>query len=186
MQVIKPFFATMFALFVGAGATGLIVQMWSPWALSHFRSLDQPLPKLGTRALFELTTITAVSYAIIIALSNDPALTTNNFIFGTTLLSVFGIVASLAGICLIQMFLRDRRGRPISVFIPLTLLLGTSLILPTFVAVQEFGWNTIRRDAPIVIVAAAYGMLLICAVIALHLGWLYACGWRCLNRRSDA
>jgi hypothetical protein len=182
---VKSFFAAMFALFVSAGATAMVVQMWSPWALTHFRFDDRQLPKLGTRALFELTTVTAISYAIIIALSNDPALTTSSFIVGISLFSAFGILASLTGIGLLLVFLRDRQIRLASAWIPLMLMFVAALMLPAFIAVQEFGWNSIRSDAPIVIVAAVYGLMIIGAVITLHLGWLSTCGWRCVNRRDD-
>ena len=113
--------------------------------MAHFQTYDRQLPKLGTRALFELTTIMAISYAIIIALSNDPALITGVFIVWMLLYSAFGILASLAGIGLLLAFLRDHQSPWRGALIP-----GLLVFVCCILGNRIDGRHRIWMDQPVV------------------------------------
>jgi hypothetical protein len=184
LGIAKPFFASMFALFIGAGTISLTVQMWSPWTLSHLRDDDRPYRSLGTRSLFELTGITAISFAIIISLSNDPKLNSSEFIIGLVLVAAFGILVSFAGIGLFFSFLREHKNQRRPLLVASLLTFGAATLLPSFIAVQEFGWNAMSTDLVLIVLASAYGTSVIGMVAMTHLWWLRLCGWRCVGRRE--
>ncbi len=105
----KAFFASMFGLIIGAGSVAVTIQIWNRRTLTHLRRSCDPIASLGTRALFELTGLTAISYAIIIGLGNDPQLTGGSFLVAMVLFSVFGGLLSCAGIGMFRAFLRDQK-----------------------------------------------------------------------------
>lgn len=172
------FACVMFAHFLTAGAIALTIQMWSPWALSHARPRDAPLPTLGTRSLMELTVIAAVGFALIMSFDSTP------YLEGIVFFVALGFLSSLAVIGALIAFLRDGARNYRAAMISAALAFGSACLLTGFFAVMEYGWESLIYDGPLVIAVSIYGAVLICAVMWLCIWWLRGCGWVCLNRRE--
>jgi hypothetical protein len=173
------FACVMFAHFLTAGTIALTIQMWSPWALSHARPRGAPLPALGTRAMMELTVIAAVGFAVIVSI--DSSKYTDGIIF----FAVLGCLSSLAVISALIAFLREGSRNYHSAIISAVLAFGSACLLTGFLAVVEFGWQSLIYEAPFVAAVSLYGAVLICAIMWLCLWWLRSCGWSCINRRES-
>lgn len=174
----RGFACVMFAHFLTAATIALTIQMWSPWALSHARPRDPPLPTLGTRSMMELTVIAAVGFACIVSI--DAA----EYIEGILFFVVVGAVSSLAVISLLIAFLREKHRNYGAAVISAALAFLGACLFTGLMAVVEFGWQSLFYDCLTVAAASIYGAVLICAVMWLCLWWLRSCGWVCIHRRD--
>lgn len=173
------FMAVMFVYFLTAGSVALTIQMWSPWALSHARHRDSPLPTLGTRSMMELTVIAAVGFAVIVSID------TSEFMEGLLFFAALGLLSSLAVISLLIAFLRQDHKNHRAAVISAGFAFGSAFLLTGFLAVMEFGWDSILFHFFLVSAISVYGAVLICGVMWLCLWWLRSCGWLCVNRKEQ-
>jgi hypothetical protein len=173
------FMAVMFVYFLTAGSVALTIQMWSPWALSHARHRDSPLPTLGTRSMMELTVIAAVGFAVIVSID------TGELMEALLFFAALGFMSSLAVISLLIAFLRQGHQNRQAAIISGGFAFGSAFLLTGFLAVMEFGWDSILFNFIMVSAISVYGAVLICGVMWLCLWWLRSCGWLCVNRKEQ-
>jgi hypothetical protein len=174
----RGFIAIMFVHFLTAGSVALTIQMWSPWALSHARHRDSPLPTLGTRSMMELTVIAAVGFAVMVSIDIGELMGALLFF------AALGFMSSLAVISLLIAFLRQGHQNNQAAVISAAFAFGSAFLLTGFMAVMEFGWDSIHFHFILVSAISVYGAVLICGVMWLCLWWLRSCGWLCVNRRE--
>jgi hypothetical protein len=173
------FSGVMFTQFLVAGTVALLVQMWSPWTLTHQRRARTPLPPLGTLAILELTGVAALGCAVFMWDGFGGILEGILFFAG------IGALSSLAVIAVQIAFLRDDRRNLVSAVIGFAAALGMAALMCGFFAIAEFGWASVTQDLPFITMASAYGAVVISAVLWLCVYWLRFCGWRCVNRHLE-
>ncbi len=103
----------MFTQFLVAGTVALVVQMWSPWTLTHQRDQQTPLPPLGTLAILELTGVAAIGCAVFMTEGMGEIWQ------GILFFAAMGAVSSLAVITVLIAFLREDRRNLISAVLAL-------------------------------------------------------------------
>jgi hypothetical protein len=173
------FASVMFTQFVVAGAVALVIQMWSPWTLIHRRGDHSPLPQLGTRAILELTGVAAIGCAMFMGVEVGSNLEGNLFFAGMGLLSSFAVIAVLIA------FLRDFRRNLISALVAFAASFAMAGMMCGFLAISEFGYDSITRYFASFVMATTYGAVVIAGVMWLCVNWLRICGWRCVNRNLE-
>ena len=173
------FCGVMFAQFLTVGTVALIVQMWSPWTLSHARAAGTPLPPLGLRAMMELTGVAAVGCAIFLSVDTADILEGLMFFTGVGLLSSVAVIGVMIG------FLRSENRSLLAAGISVVCAFATAFMLAAFFAVAEFGWDGLSYDFVLVAAVSLYGTAIICGVMWLCLWWLRNCGWQCVSREDE-
>jgi hypothetical protein len=172
------FTGVMFTQFLVAGTVALIVQMWSPWTLSHARADEKRLPPLGMRAMLELTGVAAIGCAMFVVDGLD------QIFEGILFFGGMGFLSSLAVIAILIAFLRENRRNLVSGVVACLAAFSMALLLCGFFAVAEYGWVTRGFDLLYIAATAAYGAIVILAVMWLCVSWLRLCGWACVNRNA--
>ncbi len=173
------FSAVLFAQFLTAGAVALTVQMWSPWTLAHHREPGTSLPPLGTREMMELTGIAAIGFAIFVSID------TGGIVEGMLFFTGVGFLTSVAVIGILIAFLRRTHRSVVAAIVSAMGAFATALLLCSFFAIAEFGWDSILNDFLVVGLASLFGAIVIYAVMWLCLWWLKSCGWECVSREEE-
>lgn len=173
------FSGVMFTQFLTAGTVALVIQMWSPWTLTHLRDESGRLPPLGTRAMLELTGVAAIGCAFFMTDGTDAILEGILFFAG------MGGVSSLAVIAVLIAFLRDDRRNLAVAAMAFAASFSMAALLCGFFAIQEFGWSSISGNLLTFTATATYGATVIAGVMWMCVRWLRFCGWRCINRNHE-
>ena len=170
----------MFAYFLGSGIISLIVQLWTPWALTNYRDNDDAIQPTGIRSIIELTVVAAIGFTVFRA-----ALTEDMWI-GIAIL--FGLGFTLSGYCISVFYARmggiapDRHG-----YLAIAAPFAVSLVAATLFNVNtlyfRFGWIAWGWQIGTLVVAAIYGAILLSATGLLCTWWLKGCGWRLVHRK---
>lgn len=163
------------AVFVAAASVGIVFQMCTPWTLTHLRAADQALPRLGTRTLFELTTIIALTCAFVTVLDSDIP------VIGLVTFGAVAAIGAVAGICSCMAFLRENSISKGGLIVALSFAFVMAYVFITFVASAEFGWRNALMQVLIVVPLAIFGTAIIAGLMAVCLVWLRRCGWRCVR-----
>jgi hypothetical protein len=170
------FAGVMFTQFLVAGTVALLVQMWSPWTLTHARSDQGPLPPLGLLAMMELTGIAAIGCAVFMFKGFG------DIIMGILFFAAMGAISSLAVIAILIAFLREQGRNRWSAAIAFLACFAMAWLMCGFFAVMEFSWDSLAPNSLFVSATALIGTTVIAAVMWLCVTWLRFCGWRCVNR----
>ncbi len=173
------FSGVMFTQFLVAGTIALLIQMWSPWTLTHERGDQSPLPPLGTMAILELTGVAAIGCAVFMFDGFGEILE------GVLFFAGIGGLSSLAVIAVLIAFLREHRRNFLSGCVGFAAALAMAALMCSFFAIQEFGWNSVTDNLLFVTATSIYGAVVISAVMWICVGWLRVCGWRCVNRNLE-
>jgi hypothetical protein len=168
----------MFSQFLVAGTVALVVQMWSPWTLTHQREERTPLPPLGTLAILELTGVAAIGCMVFMTEGMGEIWQ------GLLFFAAMGAFSSLAVITVLIAFLREDCRNLVSAGLAMVASLAMSSLMCGFFAVMQFGWNSIRGNFLYFTATALLGASVICGVMWLCVRWLRLCGWRCVNRNE--
>ncbi len=170
------FGGVMFTQFLVAGTVALLVQMWSPWTLTHARSDQEPLPPLGLLAMMELTGVAAIGCAVFMFEGFG------DIIMGILFFAAMGAISSLAVIAILIAFLREQGRNRWSAAIAFLACFAMAWLMCGFFAVMEFSWDSLAPNSLFVSATALIGSTVIAAVMWLCVSWLRFCGWRCVNR----
>jgi len=170
------FIAVMFADFVATAAVALTIQMWTPWTLTHERADDSPLPVLGTRALLELTAVSAVGCAIVFAFD------TRDVLEGILFFAGVGLFSSAAIIGVLVAFLRSERSHW-AMGVALFFTYVTTFLFCSVFAAGGFGYDAVLYNVLTISAVSFFGMLVVGMSFGLNLWWLHLCGWRCVRQR---
>ena len=166
------------AMFAASAIIGVVLQLCTPWTLTHYRTAEAEIPRIGTRTLFELTTAIAISFAFARMVAFDVTFPVMALFCG---MSAFG---SVVGIYCIITFMRNETAPRRHYMISLLVASSVSLCLVTFWAYMEYGsMIAVINDWYIAIPVTLFGGLIICLSMAVCLRWLYLCGWRCVEKR---
>ena len=166
------------AAFSASAVIGVMMQMASPWSLTHHRENDEPLPRLGTRTLFELTAVIAILMALLSSLKVSGDLPIVAGIFAAV-----GAGATLSGILACIGFLKESHVEskwriPIPVIISVAAALLASFCLVFAAAWAEFGWTSVIDQFLVTIPTTISGALVILGTMLICIWWLRKCGWR--------
>jgi hypothetical protein len=173
------FAGVMFTQFLSAGSIALVIQMWTPWTLVHDRDPQSPLPRLGTRAILELTGVAATGYAVFRWEGF------HEIWQGVLFFAVMGCFSSLAVIAALIALLRSRKVHLISTVIAFAGAFAMAGLMCGLFAVQEYGLSILGSGMLLVGAASLYGAVVICGVMWLCIRWLKTCGWRCIHRHAE-
>ena len=122
------------SVFVSAASVGIFFQLATPWTLAHLRTGDEELPRLGTRTLFELTTVIAITFAFVSALESTVPIEAT-LAFGA--IAGFG---ALMGICSCMAFLREERVGTVGMLASAFWAFAMSFAFVASIATAEYGW----------------------------------------------
>jgi hypothetical protein len=175
----RDFFAVMFPYFVTAATIALVVQLWSPWTMTHAREGPQVAPQTGTRSMLELTAIAAIGCAILVSMDLGRVLE------GVMFFTCFALLASIAIISVLIIALGETERKRIAVFVAVGFAFVGAAFVNGFFAVMEFGWYALTSEFLLISAVSLYGVAVICGLMALCIGWLRHCGWTCINRRKQ-
>ena len=174
------FLIVMFAAFVASAALSLVIQMWSPWTLTHARETTKPLPPLGIFSMIELTAISAAGFAVF--MSQD---------FSDVVLGVVWVagMTSFATLCVIgasiAYFRASDQLRFSAAFVGFSGAFGVAFVNNAFFASLEYGWQVIGSETVLIAFTSLYGAIWIFGLLWISLRWLKFCGWTCVDRRSE-
>ncbi len=170
------FGGVMFTQFLVAGTVALVVQMWSPWTLTHARPDQEPLPPLGLLAMMELTGVAAIGCAVFMVEGFG------DIVEGILFFAAMGAISSLAVIAVLIAFLREQGRNRWSAAIAFLACFAMAWLMCGFFAVMEFSWDSLASNSLFISGTALIGAIVIAAVMWLCVSWLRFCGWRCVNR----
>lgn len=129
--------------------------------------------------MMELTVIAAVGFAVMVSID------IGEFMEALLFFAALGFMSSLAVISLLIAFLRQDHHNHQAAVISGGFAFGSAFLLTGFLAVMEFGWDSILFHFILVSAISVYGAVLICGVMWLCLWWLRSCGWHCVNRKEQ-
>lgn len=172
----RIFFVVMFAYFMTTAAISLTVQLWSPWTMTHAREDLASTPATGTRSMLELTAITAIGCAVVASMEFE------DVIEGVFFFSAFAVLATIAIISVLISILGAAQLTRKGIAIAVGTSFLASLFVSGFIAVAEYDWYALRDEFLLIGLVSLYGTALICGLMAVCLGWLRRCGWRCIHR----
>ncbi len=175
----REFFAVMFAYFVTAATIALGVQLWSPWTMTHAREGSEFAPPTGTRSMLELTTIAAIGCAVLVSVDLEEVME------GVLFFSSFALLASIGIISVLIIALGETERKRIGVIVAVGFAFVGAAFVNGFFAVMEFGWYALTSEFLLIGFVSLYGVVVICTLMALCIGWLRHCGWTCINRRNQ-
>ena len=147
--------------------------------MSHARGKDTHLPPLGTRAMFELTVVAAIGFAVFVSVDKF------EFMEGLLFFTAVGALSSAAVVFSQIALLREGRRSFPAVVVSAVFAFATAAIFNGFFAVAEFGWELDASSVLVVGAVSLYGGVVIFAVMSLCLWWLHRCGWRCVRQRES-
>ncbi len=175
----RGFFVVMFAYFFTAATIAVGVQLWSPFTMTHAREGSPIAPPTGTRSMLELTAIAALGCVVLGTIDLQPVME------GVLFFTGFALLASIAIICSLIFALGENERNRVAFLVAAGFAFTGAMFINGFFAVMEFGWYALTSDILLIGVVSLYGMVLICALMALCLAWLRHCGWTCINRRNQ-
>lgn len=170
------FGGVMFTQFLVAGTVALVVQMWSPWTLTHARSDQAPLPPLGLLAMMELTGVAAIGCAVFMVEGFG------DIVEGILFFAAMGAFSSLAVIAVLIACLRERGRNRWSAAIAFLACFAMAWLMCGLFAVMEFSWDSLASNSLYISATALVGAIVIAAVMWICVSWLRFCGWQCVNR----
>jgi hypothetical protein len=128
--------------------------------------------------MMELTVVAAIGCAIFLSVDMGEVME------GLLFFGVMGLLSSLAVIIvLIALLRRDTRNRRAAAIAGL-FCFGAAVMMSGFMAVVEFGWDSLKYDFLLVGLVSIYGTAIIYGVMWLCVWWLRSCGWRCVSREE--
>ncbi|MEO1530237.1 MAG: hypothetical protein AAFX06_33010 [Planctomycetota bacterium] len=165
-------------LLFGCGTAVLIMQLMTPWTLTHSPFDGKKANPLGLQTLLEFTTLIGIACGLV-ALP-----TAEEFCLAIFLMAVVGVVVSIIAVRLLVAFLDEAPERR-WVEIGLLVLSGmaVSTTLTCLIVRQEAGWTIGASEIAMIVLPSMYGALMLYLPAALVIGWLSRCGWRCVDRR---
>ena len=128
--------------------------------------------------MMELTVIAAVGFAVIVSIDSG------DFVEGVLFFTGMGFLSSLAVISVLIAFLRQGHRNHRAAIIAGLFAFGSAFLLSGFMAVMEYGWDSLIYNFLLISAVSMYGAVLICGVMWLCLWWLRSCGWRCVSRQE--
>lgn len=173
------FCLVMFTSLLTTAATAVTIQMWSRWTMTHYRVDDESLPRAGTRSMIELTAIAAVGCSVFVSID------LGEYIEGILFFGGLGFISAITITSALIAYFRAGKNRRTAMVIGFLFAFAAAYLLNGFFAATEYGWDVLSMEALLIGSVSLYGAALNIAVMWLCLRWLKACGWRCINRKTE-